>query len=90
MPMLNACGTHRGAPAARVAPVLGQTSAGGEGSPAVVRLARQPATTPSHTGPRPRAHEAVRRSKAVGGSGGGGETQTGRACPFLLLGFGKM
>jgi hypothetical protein len=41
----------------------------------------------AHTGPRPRAHEAAQRSKAVDGSGaGGGERGAYKASPLLVLG----
>jgi hypothetical protein len=81
IPALNPpCGTHRGGSSGPpVTPVVG-TSAGGKGRPtgSLTGTPAQPADTPSHTGLRPRAHEAVQRSKAVDGSGGGGETQTRR------------
>jgi hypothetical protein len=75
-------------------PVVG-TSAGGKGSP-TGSLTDTPTRghALAHTGPQLRAHEAVRRSKAVDGSGGGGEAMQKRRLLFWFLGFesalGKM
>jgi hypothetical protein len=78
-PALNPCGTHRGA---RVQ-LWEQAREGGKGSPTgslTGTPTRGHALVHWASRGRPRAHEAVQRSKAVDGSGGGGggETQTGR------------